>query len=63
MYDTASGAKTETAIVQRDSLDVAALVQGPAIIVESQTSTVLSSQHQAIVEADGTLRITRRQGS
>jgi len=33
---------------------------GPAVIVESQTTTTLASHHVAIMQADGALLVHRR---
>ncbi len=58
-YDPVGGEVVDTAIVERESLAPGVAVNGPAIIVESQTTTVLGAHHQAVSQADGTLRITR----
>ncbi len=58
IYDPIVGGRVDAAIVERDGLPVGASIQGPAIIIESQTSTVLGSHHHAVVQHDGTLRIT-----
>ncbi|MEM7273526.1 MAG: hydantoinase/oxoprolinase family protein [Actinomycetota bacterium] len=55
----ADGATVEAAIVPRDGLSTGDTVAGPAVIVEAQTSTVLGTHHLAVVQGDGTLRITR----
>ncbi len=59
IYDPVLGEMTETAIIERDELVVGSAVNGPAIIVESQTTTVLGSHHVAVVQNDLTLLITR----
>ena len=35
-------------------------MKGPAVIVESQTTTWLTTGHQAVLQADGCLRVTRQ---
>ena len=59
MYDPAVGGRVEAAIIERDSLKAGDRVCGPAVIVESQTTTVLGSHHEAVVQVDATLLISR----
>ncbi len=63
VYDPVAGEAVDAAIIHRDDLAVGATVNGPAIIVESQTTTVLGSHHVAVVQHDQTLRIRRIEGS
>lgn len=60
-YDSVAGVRVDTAVLDRSELPVGSSVAGPAIIAESQTTTVLGSHHVCTVQADGTLLITRRQ--
>lgn len=55
----ADGGTVQAAVVQREGLVAGDTVAGPAVIVETQTTTVLGSHHVAVVQGDGTLRITR----
>ncbi|MEL6983102.1 MAG: hydantoinase/oxoprolinase family protein, partial [Actinomycetota bacterium] len=59
IYDPATGARAEAAIVDRDTLAVGDAVVGPAVIVEPQTTTVLGAHHRAVVQADDSLYVTR----
>ena len=59
VHDATVGADVDAAIVDRADLDPATRILGPAVIVESQTTTILASHHQAVVQADGALLITR----
>ncbi|MCB0989487.1 MAG: hydantoinase B/oxoprolinase family protein [Acidimicrobiales bacterium] len=52
----------DAAVVQRGDLQAGSTVIGPAIVVETQTTTVLAAHHVAVVQGDGTLRVTRRSG-
>jgi N-methylhydantoinase A len=61
IYDPATGARAEAAIVERDDLAVGDAVAGPAVIVEQQTTTVLGARHRAVVQADRSLYVTRTQ--
>lgn len=59
-YDVATGEMVDTALFGRADLAPGDRVQGPAIVVEEQTTTVLASHHAATVQADGSLLVTRR---
>lgn len=60
IYDPISGIDAESAVVERDTLRAGDAVAGPAVIVESQTTTVLASHHRAVVQPDGSLLVTQR---
>ena len=60
IHDPVAATTVDAAIVQRDDLAAGDTVAGPAVIVESQTTTVLGSHHLAVVQPDLTLRVIRR---
>jgi N-methylhydantoinase A len=60
IHDTTIGEFVEAAVVERDDLRPGDRVKGPAVIVESQTTTWLTTGHQAVLQADGCLRVTRQ---
>ena len=60
MFDPCVNDTIDTMIIERTDLSAGAAVQGPALIVESQTTTVLGSDHRAVMQGDGSLRISRR---
>ena len=60
MYDPVSSTTVDASIIERDALTVGQAVDGPALIVESQTTTVLGSHHRAVLQGDRSLRITRQ---
>ncbi|AEQ53779.1 hydantoinase/oxoprolinase family protein [Pelagibacterium halotolerans] len=60
VFDPALGGNEETNIVARDTLVAGNRVSGPAVIVERETSTVVTSPFDAIVQADGTLLLVRK---
>jgi len=60
VHDAAAGTDVDATIVHRDELAPATRVAGPAVIVEPQTTTILASHHQAVVQHDGSLLITRK---
>ena len=59
IYDPTLGTDVDAAVVHRADIPVGARLGGPAVIIESQTTTVLASHHQAVMQVDGTLLITR----
>ena len=63
VYDAASDSTTDTGVVQRHALDVGDQVVGPAVIVETQTTTLLSSTQRAVMQPDGCLLVTRTDGT
>ncbi|MEZ5797640.1 MAG: hydantoinase/oxoprolinase family protein [Paracoccaceae bacterium] len=60
VFDPASGADLPTAIVARDSLAPGDRISGPAIVVERETSTVVTSPFDVVMQADGSLLILRK---
>ena len=61
MFDTAAMAPADGSVVERSSIEVGGRVDGPAAIVEPQTTTVLSSGHTAVMQPDGCLLIRASQ--
>ena len=59
IYDPIAQKDLDAEVVGRESLSAGDAVIGPAVIVEEQTTTVLGSHHQAVMQRDGTLLITR----
>ncbi|GGG14486.1 methylhydantoinase [Rhizobium wenxiniae] len=60
VFDPATGAALETAIVERSTIKVGQRVIGPAVIVERETSTIVTSPFDAIVQTDGTILLIRK---
>lgn len=60
VFDPVSGAFLSTAIFERSTLKPGARVLGPAIIVESETSTVVTSSFDAVLQGDGTILLVRK---
>ena len=58
LHDPATGGTIEAAIVERDALVVGDRLVGPSIVVETQTTTILSSRQQAVMQSDGCLLVT-----
>jgi N-methylhydantoinase A len=59
IHDAGTDTVVEAAVVERDALSPGDRVAGPAVIVEPQTTTWVSSNRQTVVQADGCLLITR----
>ncbi|MBC2837587.1 hydantoinase/oxoprolinase family protein [Paragemmobacter straminiformis] len=63
VFDPASGTSRETGIVDRATLPAGARVIGPAVIVERETATVVTSPFDAVMQDDGSLLLVRKEGS
>ncbi|MGV2020290.1 hydantoinase/oxoprolinase family protein [Agrobacterium sp. 22-223-1] len=61
VFDPAAGAPLKTAIVERSAIKVGERVTGPAVIVERETSTIVTSPFDAIVQSDGTILLIRKE--
>ena len=62
MYDPSLGEVVTAGVFERTQLNPGDLVAGPALIVESQTTTVLGSHHRCVVQPDESLCISRAGG-
>ena len=62
VYDGVQRSVVDTALFDRSDMTPGDTIAGPAIISEEQTTTVLGTHHQAVMQSDGTLRITRGVG-
>lgn len=60
VFDAAAGAFVETAIVAREALAAGDKVIGPAVIVERETSTVVTSRFDAVTQEDGAILLRRK---
>ena len=60
VYDPVAQARVSAGIIERESLKPGDALVGCSIIVEPQTTTILGSHHQAVMQSDGSLLITRR---
>ena len=60
VYDPAKGTEVEASVFQRESLNPGDCVMGPAIIVESQTTTWISSEKKSSTQKDDCLLITKK---
>ena len=55
LFDTGDGGLVQAGIIGRDAIGSGARVSGPAIIVERETTTIVSSKFDAIMQPDGCL--------
>ena len=62
VFDPAQGAPGSSAIVARETIPTGTRVQGPAVIVERETATVVTSPFDAVMQADGSLLLVRKGG-
>lgn len=60
VFDPARGEELDTAIFARDTLSSGDRVFGPAIIVETETSTIVTSPFDAVIQSDGTILMIRK---
>jgi len=60
VFDPAQGKALPAAIHDRADLSAGDRVQGPAVIVERETATVVTSPFDAVMQGDGTLLLLRK---
>jgi N-methylhydantoinase A len=60
VFDPESGEFVDVAIHERSKLRRGALIPGPAVIIEDETSTVISRLFDARIDAFGYIELTRR---
>jgi N-methylhydantoinase A len=60
VFDPATGSTLAYAIVAREALCAGDRVAGPAVIVEHETSTVVTSPFDAVIQHDGTILLIRK---
>lgn len=61
VFDPARGETLPTAIVERDTLKAGDRVAGPAVVVERETSTVVTSPFDVVMQDDGSLLLVRKE--
>ncbi|MGN6304115.1 MAG: hydantoinase/oxoprolinase family protein [Mesorhizobium sp.] len=60
VFDPAAGAVRTYSIVERDTLAAGDRIVGPAVIVERETSTVVTTPFDAVVQSDGSILLMRK---
>ncbi len=61
VFDPATGESLTTGIVERSALPPGARLRGPVVIVERETSTVVTSPFDVVMQDDGTLLLIHRE--
>ncbi|MEM8774033.1 MAG: hydantoinase/oxoprolinase family protein [Pseudomonadota bacterium] len=61
VFDAALREKREATEVRRDTMIFGARVDGPAVIVEDETSTIVTAAYRATMQTDGALLIERKE--
>ncbi|MEI2414648.1 hydantoinase/oxoprolinase family protein [Orrella sp. JC864] len=60
VFDARLGREVLADIVEREGLAPGTRIPGPAIVAERETSTLITSAFEAVVQADGCLLVSRR---
>ncbi|QKC98130.1 hydantoinase/oxoprolinase family protein [Mesorhizobium sp. NZP2298] len=60
VFDPASGEPQIYGIVERDALCAGDRVAGPVVIVERETSTVVTTSFDAVIQSDGAILLVRK---
>ncbi|MDX8519181.1 hydantoinase/oxoprolinase family protein [Mesorhizobium dulcispinae] len=60
VFDPVSGAPRSYGILERDTLCAGDRVSGPAVIVERETSTVVTTSFDAVIQSDGAILLIRK---
>ncbi|SDH78239.1 hydantoinase/oxoprolinase family protein [Alloyangia pacifica] len=60
VFDPATGAPMQTLIAERDTLEPGDRITGPVVIVERETSTIVTSPFDAVIQPDGTILLVRK---
>jgi N-methylhydantoinase A len=63
VFDPSTGGFLSTGIIERTALAAGLKISGPAIIVENETSTVITSHFDAVMQGDGSLLLMRKEAS
>ena len=61
VFDPARGKAIASAIVERDALRPGDRIRGPAVVVERETSTVVTSPFDVVMQSDGSLLLIRKE--
>lgn len=61
-YDAAQRQAVEAREVERAAMGPGIVVEGPAVIVEDETSTIVTGAFRAVGQRDGSLLLTRKEG-
>ena len=59
MFDPVTNDNINAVRLERTAMPPGSRIDGPAVIVEPQTTTILASHHRAVMQSDGTLLVRR----
>ena len=59
IYDPVGAAFEDAAVIERAALSPGMAMEGPAVIVESETSIIVPNDFEVVMQADGCLLLTR----
>ena len=62
MFDPASGTTVEAKLLRRDTLSPGHCLDGPAILTEDETSTVVPPNYRVMINALGEIELLRKEG-
>ena len=62
MFDPASGITVEAKLLRRDTLSPGHCLDGPAILTEDETSTVVPPNYRVMINALGEIELLRKEG-
>jgi N-methylhydantoinase A len=60
VFDPATGSSLDSAIFERAALARGARIEGPAVIIERETATVVTAPFDAVVQCDGSILLIRK---
>ncbi|OCC03662.1 methylhydantoinase [Labrys sp. WJW] len=60
VFDPAAGALQTYAIIERETLQAGDRISGPAVLVERETSTVVTTPFDAVIQSDGSILLVRK---
>lgn len=61
VFDPARGEALKTTIIERGAIPAGGRVSGPAVVVERETSTVVTSPFDVVMQDDGSLLLVRKE--
>lgn len=61
IFDPASGKALISAVISRDELAADDRIEGPAVIVEKETATIVSSQFDAVMQGDQSILLVAKE--
>jgi N-methylhydantoinase A len=60
IFDPARAEMLESRIYERTELPAGALLTGPAVIAERETTTIITSSFDAVIQSEGSILLIRK---